>query len=216
MIVPNQALHATLYSAPERDRSARKMIDLNTFKSVRTQFGHFASWALWADAGKNPKDNIADLSVLDPTANPVLLHTLHSNAILIGLNISRRIELPLGNFHDPRPMATDFKIRYALHDTPYWGAYMTDIIKDFEEKASGRMMRFLRSNKHFEEDNISHFRKEIEVLGCTDPLLITFGKDADSVARRNLGHEYRIVRIPHYANYISKEKYRKQVHEMLP
>ena len=192
------------------------MINIHTFETVRKQFGHFASWALWADAGKNPKDNIADLSVLAPQANPDLLHILHSDAILIGLNISRRIELSLGNFHDPRPMATDFKIRFALRGTPYWGAYMTDIIKDFEEKASGTMMRFLRSNRDFEEDNIRHFRKELEVLDCTDPLLITFGRDAEAVTKRNLGNEYRIVRIPHYANYISKEEYRKQVHEILP
>ena len=73
--------------------------------------------------------------------------------IFIGLNISRPIENPLGNFHDPRPMATDFKIRYALKDTPYWGGYMTDIIKDFEEKASGKMMKYLKTDPAFEKEN---------------------------------------------------------------
>lgn len=192
------------------------MINITTFETIRAQFGHFASWALWAPPDKNPKDNIADLSVLDPNVNADVLQTLHADAIFIGLNISRPIARPLGNFHDPRPMATDFKIRYALHGTPYWGAYMTDIIKDFEEKASGRMMRFLKTNRDFEKENVRHLRQEIEALGCTDPLLVTFGRDAEIVTRRNLGNEYRTVRIPHYANYISKEEYRKQVHEMLP
>src|SRR5688572_20088331 len=116
------------------------MISIEKFIEIRERFGHFASWAIWANEGKNPKENIADLSILNPVENPNLLQTLHRNSILLGLNISRRIERPLGNFHDPRPMATDFKIRYALKGTSYWGSYMTDIIKDFEEKASGRMM----------------------------------------------------------------------------
>lgn len=192
------------------------MIGIKKFIEIRERFGHFASWAVWADEGVNPKDNIDDLSVLNPDVNLSLLKILHGNAILLGLNISRRIERPLGNFHDHRPMATDFKIRHALHGTPYWGSYMTDIIKDFEEKASGKMMSFLRTNENFEKENIGQLREEIDVLGCSAPFLITFGNDAERIAKRNLGNEYCIVRIPHYANYISKEDYRRQVHEKLP
>ena len=187
------------------------MISIETFIEIRERFGHFASWAVWAEEGMNPKDSIDDLTVLNPDENPTLLETLHGNSILLGLNISRRIERPFGNFHDPRPMATDFKIRYALKDTSYWGSYMTDIIKDFEQKASERMMSFLRSNKDFEQDNIRKLREEIELLGFANPVLVTFGKDAETIAKRNLGKEFQIVRVPHYANYISKEDYRAQV-----
>lgn len=192
------------------------MIDIKTFSEVRERFGHFVSWAVWAEAGKNPKDNIDDLRVLNPIENPALLETLHGNAIFLGLNISRRIERPLGNFHDPRPMATDFKIRYALRGSPYWGSYMTDIIKDFEEKASGKLMSFLRGNRDFEKNNILRLRKEMDILGVSSPLLVTFRKDAESIAKRNLGQEFRIVGIPHYANYVSKEDYRALVCEQLP
>lgn len=192
------------------------MIDFDTFCKIRNEFGHFASWAVWAAEGKKPKDNIDDLSILDFEQNPTILETLHGNTILLGLNVSRRIQRPFGNFHDPRPAATDFKIRYALQGTPYWGSYMTDIIKDFEEKASGKMMSFLRSNHEFEVSNIRKLRREIEVLGVANPLLVTFGMDAEVIARRNLGKEFRIVRIPHYANYISKESYRQQLEELLP
>jgi hypothetical protein len=187
------------------------MISIETFIEIRKRFGHFASWAVWAEEGKSPKDAIADLTVLDPEKSPTLLETLHGNSILLGLNISRRIELPFGNFHDHRPMATDFKIRYALRDTAYWGSYMTDIIKDFEEKASGRMMSFLRSNKDFEQESIRRLREEIELLGFANPVLVTFGKDAETIAKRNLSGEFRICCVPHYANYMSKENYRTQV-----
>jgi hypothetical protein len=192
------------------------VISIEKFVEIRERFGHFASWAIWADEGANPKANIDDLSVLDPDVNPRLLKMIHGNSILLGLNISRRIQRPLGNFHDPRPMATDFKIRYALKDTSYWGSYMTDIIKDFEEKASGKMMSFLRSNKDFERDNIRKLREEIAVLGFSNPVLVAFGKDAEKIARRNLCKEFQVVGIPHYAKYISKEDYRAQVCGQLP
>ena len=187
------------------------MISNETFIEIRKRFARFASWAVWAGDGKNPKDNIGDLSVLNPDENSTLLETLHGKSILLGLNISRSIDRPFGNFHDPRPMATDFKIRYALKDTSYWGSYMTDIIKDFEEKASGKMMSFLKRNKDFEEDNIQKLREEIKVLGFTNPVLVTFGKDAEMIAQRNLAGKFQIVRVPHYASYISKEDYRAQV-----
>ncbi len=192
------------------------MITSETFDNIRQRFWHFASWAVWADEGQNPKDRIGDLSVLDPSVNLELLETLHGNAVLLGLNISRRIERPFGNFHDPRPMATDFKIRYALKGSRYWGAYMTDIIKDFEEKASGKMMSFLRQNRPFEQHNIQMLREEISVLGISNPILVVFGRDAESIARRNFENEFQIIRIPHYANYVSKESYRMQVAELLP
>ena len=114
-------------------------------------------------------------------------------------------------------MATDFKIRYALKNTSYWGSYMTDIIKNFEEKDSGKMMSYLRSHKDFEQDNIRTLREEIEVLGFSNPILVTFGKDAWTIAKRNLGKEFSsIIGIPHYAKYISKEDYRAQVCGRLP
>lgn len=191
------------------------MITPEAFNTIKTNFGHYASWAVWADQGDTPKSNIDDLSVLELEKNPALLKILRSDLIFLGLNISRPIERPLGNFHDPRAMATDFKIRYALRDTSYWGGYMTDIIKDFEEKASGKMMKYLGTDPTFEKENIEILRSEICELGCSAPLIVAFGRDAEVIARRNLGKEFKICRIPHYANYTSKEKYREQVLDIL-
>ena len=187
------------------------MISLKTFEKVRKLYGHFASWAVWAEEGDKPKSNIDDLSVLDPESNPDLLNTLTVDFIFLGLNISRRIERPLGNFHDPRPMATDYKIRSALNGTRFWGAYMTDIIKDFEEKAAGRMMKYLSADKGFEKENIKMLKAEIELLGTTSYTLSAFGRDAEKIAKRNLGSEFQIVGIPHYANYMSRADYRSKV-----
>jgi hypothetical protein len=170
---------------------------------------------VWAPPGKKPKENIGDLTVLDLQANPDLLHTLSATFVFLGLNISRKIERTFGNFHDARPMATDYKIRAALQGTRFWGSYMTDILKDFEQKVSGKVMTYSNANPSFERHNIDLLRQELFDLGVEHPVLVAFGKDAEAIARRNLDSEYKIVGIPHYAKYISTNAYRTEVNEVL-
>ena len=96
------------------------MIDREKFEFLREKYGRYSSWAVWADEGKRPKDNMGDLGVFDLETNPGLLQQLKPGIVLVGLNVSRgSIETPLGNFHDPRPEAMDFKIRYALQGSPF-------------------------------------------------------------------------------------------------
>ena len=107
------------------------MIARDKFEFIKEKYGHWASWAIWSEAGDTPKSNVGDLSIF--TGND-FLEFLNTEVVLVGLNISRGdIKYPLANFHDARSEATDYKIRYALKSTPFWGGYMTDIIKDFNE-----------------------------------------------------------------------------------
>jgi len=108
------------------------------------------------------------LSVLNPDINQNLLNELNPNIILVALNISRGdIQEPLANFHDKRSEATDYKLRYALKDTALWGGYLTDIIKDFDQKISGKVVSFLKENPRFEKENVDYFLEEISYLGVT-------------------------------------------------
>ena len=101
------------------------MVSREKFEFIREKYGHWTSWAVWADAGETPKSHIGDLSIFDRDG---VQDSLNSEIVLVGLNISRGdIEYPLANFHDKRPQATDYKIRYALKNTLLWGGYMTDI-----------------------------------------------------------------------------------------
>ena len=87
------------------------------------------------------------------------------NIILVGLNISRgAIKEPLANFHDKRSEATDLKIRYALSETPIWGAYMTHLIKDYDQKESGKVIKHLRADQNLVLQNISIFEEELQDL----------------------------------------------------
>ena len=110
---------------------------LEEFDLIKSKYGHYASWAVWAEEGEKPKDNIGNMDILNPVINSNLLKTINPNVVIVGLNISGKIKTSLGNFHSPDPRSMDFKMRYAFKGTNLWGAYMTDIIKDFEQKISG-------------------------------------------------------------------------------
>jgi hypothetical protein len=190
---------------------SKQMIDKAKFKLIKDTYGHFASWAIWAEVGEKPKDNVGDLSFFDIEKKDGLLEKLNPNVVLVGLNISRKIQVPLGNFHDGRSQSMDYKLRFALKETSLWGSYMTDIIKDFEQKASGKMMSYLRSDKNFEKENVNIFKEELRVLDVEQPTIIAFGADTFKVLARNLGEQYDVWMMPHYSKYISKEKYREEI-----
>jgi len=92
---------------------------------------------------------------------------------------------------------------------------MTDIIKDFEEKISGKVKSYLRENREFEQENVNFFVKELSDVGATNPTLIAFGNESFDILKRNLKNDFKILKIPHYANYSSKEKYRQQIQEVV-
>jgi hypothetical protein len=92
---------------------------------------------------------------------------------------------------------------------------MTDIIKDFEEKISGNVKAYLRGNKNFELENIELFRKEIVDLKFTDPFIIAFGNITYDILKKHFGDNFRIKKVMHYSQQISKEKYKESVWKTL-
>ena len=191
------------------------MLSKQKFNLIKKEYGHYASWAVWADGNGKPKDNVGEMDILNPDMNSSLLQMLNPNVVIVGLNISGRIKTSLANFHSPDSRSMDFKMRYAFKETPLWGAYMTDIIKDFEQKVSGKVMTFLSANKEFEKSNIDTFRKELSDLDSKSPKLISCGGAVHSILKRNFKDEFQIFKIPHYSHFISKENYKKDVDTML-
>lgn len=188
------------------------MITKELFEEISGKYGEFASWAVWAREDKKPKSNIGDMSVFDLEKNPQLLEILNPNIIMVGLNFSKSTEnVSFINFHDKNPNGQDYKIRYAFRDTEFYGAYMTDIIKDFEEKISGNVVKFLKENKEFEIRNIKIFEQEIEDLKSSNPLIIAFGNESYRIVNEHFGHMLRIKKVMHYSQQISKEKYKIEV-----
>ena len=191
------------------------MINKELFTDIAKHYGHYASWAVWVNEGQNPKSNIGELSIFNIETNPLLLDTIKTNIIMVGLNISRPIEFTFGNFHDKRSQSQDFKIRYAFKDTIAWGAYMTDIIKGFEHLISGTVASYLKKNQEFELKNIDLFKRELKHIQAVNPILIAIGNDSFNILDRYFNKEFQIIKVPHYSMHISKENYRKRIEELL-
>lgn len=181
-------------------------ISLERYKAVRKKYGLHSSWAIWSDPTDTVKSNMEDISFFD---DDNIVEQLNPNNILVGLNISGYIPKSFENFHGKGGGA--YKIRYATKDTPLWGAYLTDIIKDFPERIATNVRSYLKDNKEFVEKNILSFEQEIEDIGAVNPKIYAFGNDAYSILDKHLGSKYNIRKLEHYSHYTGKEKYRELV-----
>jgi hypothetical protein len=192
------------------------MVDRATFDRIKAKRGLHASWAVWALSDERPKSNVGDLTVLDPDRNPALLGIRRSDVVMIGLNLS---DLPVqfGNFHDAEPEGQDYKIRRALTGTPFYGAYMTDIIKGVVMLKSGDLMRHLAANPHVLAESIERLLEEFDDLKSKSPTVIAFGGSAYLLASKHLpANRYsRLVRVKHYSHCISPTDYRERVQSEL-
>ena len=66
-------------------------------------------------------------------------------------------------FFPEKTSAQDYKTRFALQGCMFWGAYMTDIIKSYEEKISGNLMKYLSKNKDFEKENVKPLARKTRI-----------------------------------------------------
>jgi len=185
------------------------LITSTHLEEIKIKYGHMGSWAIWKEKEIKEKSNVCDLSIF---SNPTILNP---NVIFVGLNISQKISNPFGNFHSSSSTSHDYKIRYALKDTIFCGSYMTDIIKDFEEKVSGNLMKFINKNPMFLQENIKAFEEELLFIGSQNPVIIAFGNDCYKILNKQLKNKYKIYKVSHYSSCISKEKLRTQIENII-
>ena len=186
-------------------------ITAEKFQEIKTKYGHMSSWAIWKKKDENSKEksNVGDTTIFETVSE-----IFNPNIIFIGLNISKKIIEPFANFHSTSSRAHDYKIRYAVQDTPFSGAYMTDIIKDFEEKVSGNVMKYINQHKDFLQENITSFEVELQYIGSTQPVLIAFGNDCYRLLKKHLKHTDKLFKVSHYSSCITKEQLREEVKQV--
>ena len=85
---------------------------------------------------------------------------------------------------------------------------MTDLIKNYKEKDSSKLMQFVNKNNDFLKENINILKQELVDLNVSNKLIITLGKDVHKLMQSDFSN-YNFLNVPHYANYMSKEKYRE-------
>ena len=185
-------------------------MDNKKYLEIKKSYGKHASWAIWSDEQDTPTSNMEDVSFFN---NKEIYKQLNPNIIMVGLNISTTFdETPFLNFHGKGWGA--YKIRYATKDTPYWGAYLTDIIKDFPEAESNKAMSFLKKNPEIIDQNIDSFLQEIEDIGSENPKIFAFGNDVYNILDMILNKKFTIYKLYHYSwRDINKEQYRDHLQE---
>lgn len=194
------------------------MLDIDKYEIMKEKYSHVGSWTIWKDAGATPKSNTNDMNWIN---DPELLSKINTGFVFVGLNWSSTHgdqsdggTIPWANFHSGYSGQNDYKLRYALKGTRYWGSYITDIIKLYAEVDSGKVKSYLRQHPEVVRQNIIDFEEEISWLG-DKPVLVALGGESYRILKENLGHKYQVVQIKHYSFTIGKEKYRDEVLEIL-
>ena len=184
-----------------------------SIKEIKNKYGYMSSFALWEkiDDMKKPKYGVGNIEYFEKLEEK----DINRNIILVGLNISGKgfIDNPFSNFHSRKSTSHDYKIRFAIQDTIFSGAYMTDIIKDHEEVFSGKVMKYLNKNPDIKKENIDSFEAELKDIGTSNPIIIAFGNDSFKILHK-LKTKYRIFKVPHYSSCISKEKLKEEFNNL--
>lgn len=191
------------------------MIEKKNFEELKKRYGALASWAIWNTnyTSDKPKLNTSDLSVFD---DENLLEKINTGYVFVGLNASSTHgDTTQGkdawyNFHSNYSRQNDYKLRYALQGTKYWGSYITDIIKRYAEVDSNKVIKYLKEHPEVAQTNIDDFMHEMSFLG-EKPVLIAMGGYTYQILQEYLGDSFEIKQIMHYSYTIGKEDYRKEV-----
>jgi hypothetical protein len=195
------------------------MITKELFEKIKYSNGDFASWAVWEDEGERPKSHMGPDRIFDLNLNPNLLQALKVDVVMVALNFSRDLvnPKPFANFHDESPYANDFKIRYAFRGTPYYGAYMTDVLKNLVIPDAQKVREYIRKHPEVPREYVINFEKELAFIKSTKPLILAFGRDTFSILKKHLDkNKYsHLIQIAHYSHQIRKEKYRQEVLERI-
>lgn len=192
------------------------MIDIERYNKLKEKYGHVSSWTIWKEPGETPKSNTDDMSIFE---DENICDKLNDKYVFVALNWAGthgvQEEKPWKGFHSSYPYQNDFKLRFALMDTPFWGSYITDIIKEFPELNSNKVVNYFNEHPGEIEKHINSFKEELSLLSYEKPILIALGNAPYNFLNENLHHEYEIHKIMHYAARISKENYKKEVLSVL-
>lgn len=146
------------------------MINKDKFFEIKEKYGTFTTWAVWNS------ENESDTKIIEDN-----ISELHSNWILIGLNISKPVKV-WGNFRGGKH---DRKLKKAFSNTYILGAYMTDLIKK-SEKSSNEIVKAIKQGTLNIKEHVKSFVEEVNFVGVNEKTkFIVFGDTA-----RNLYDEH--------------------------
>lgn len=198
------------------------MIDIKRYNKLKEEYGHVSSWTVWGKPTSGITSNIPDMTVFE---DKNICNKLNDKYVFVGLNGSSTHgnlgDKAWQNFHSNYKHQRDYKLRYALTDTKFWGSYITDIIKVFngdreesKEVNSKKFISKLRNHPEVVNENIEIFKIELSILSDKKPTLIAIGNDSYDLLKKHL-NEYNIYKIKHYSNWGGAEDYKNDVCSVL-
>ncbi|MCA9767046.1 MAG: hypothetical protein KC455_11590 [Carnobacterium sp.] len=194
------------------------MISQKVYEDLNREYGKVASWSLWAEVGETPTSNTGDMSLF---LDREILKKLRNDLVFVALNASvheDRKDSYTGswaNFHsDDNKAQRDFKLRYALVNTPFEGQYITDVIKNHPDKNSAAVIKYVEEHPETATENIKVLKKELTILGG-NPVIIALGQDAYNILKNNLDENDTLLLMTHYSDYRNKESLRVEAIDLL-
>ena len=179
-------------------------MELNRFNLIRKRYGKLASWATWSPQVdlEDARDGISDLSIFDPQNPENVIYDLHTNFVLVALNVSYEVETVSDwrNFHSAYNRNTDYKLRRILSGTKLWGSYITDIFKNFPEPDSNLVLKYCKNHPDEVSSQVDTFREEMKLVCDGQTVLIAFGDIVFKILTDNLSKEFKVHKISHYAS----------------
>lgn len=195
------------------------MLNFDIYMKLREEFGYTSSWAVWAapkSGNWKSKDNVFNMT---PFHNETeLLKSLNGDYIFVGLNPAvhdqkdHSVEV-WENFHSSdAKKSQDYKLRYALKDTMYWGAFITDVYTGIADTYSDSTMKKVTKSATLESMvNVLRIR---EILGG-HATIVAMGTKAHAVLKKNLPEDIELKMITHYSAYVNIDNYRDTVQKQL-
>ena len=195
-------------------------ISEKAFIDIKKKFGDHASWAVWSEPQSgnwSSKEDVGDLSVFN---DKQILKELNPNIVFLSICRSREYEVTINppawlNFHDGRRIGQDYKLRYALHGTPFWGSYITNlVVTEICEHGS-------RST--FNDACYQSLVNELRELPAREPLVIVaLGTSVyQFLTKQRIFSRIqqdlsgcRIFKMTHYSSFINPGKYAEEAKQL--
>lgn len=137
--------------------------------------------------------------------------------IFVGLNPARHDAVdtgePWGAFHsgDLR-RAQDYKLRYALRHTKYWGSFMTDIYTDIIETNAKQAIS--KTTTQMTSKSINELLEIRSILGGHS-IIVAMGNKAYQILSKQLPTDVLLKKIKHYSSFVNIDEYRSQILDQL-
>lgn len=186
-----------------------------TYDELEKQYGANSSLVLWENTDDlKTKDSIADTTSV---VNELKADTYNKDFIFVALNPATKTEENTPswrNFHSDESGSRDHMLRYALHGTRYWGAFITDLLYDIPGRESKDVLAEYNQKTDEEKHGyIERIRKIRNTINET-AIIIAIGSDAYELLKERLDDKEQkcLKKITHFSfKYLSIECYRSVV-----